>query len=71
MHPRWQRVRVPVESPDLTGYQGEVREFLAAIAEGRPPISPPQDARRDLEIVLGAYEAAAEDRSVRISNIET
>jgi predicted dehydrogenase len=59
LRPRLQRVRVRLPDRDGTGYVAEVREFLAAVAEERPPASSPVDARRDLEIVLRSYEALA------------
>lgn len=57
MRPELQRDRRKLPDEDRQGYLSEVREFLAAVAEGREPASPPQDARRDLEIVLSAYSA--------------
>jgi predicted dehydrogenase len=57
LRPSLQRVRVRLPDRDGTGYVAEVREFLAAVAEERPPASHPLDARRDLEIVLRSYEA--------------
>ena len=42
---------------DPTGYRGEFEEFMAAVIEDRPPVTLPKDARRDLEIVLAAYES--------------
>jgi predicted dehydrogenase len=55
--PEMQRVRHKIAGDDRQGYLTEVREFLAAVTEGRGPASPPEDARRDLEIVLHAYES--------------
>jgi len=57
IRPEMQRVRVQIPDEDRQGYLSEMREFLSAVAEKRPPVSPPEDARRDLEIVLGAYQA--------------
>jgi predicted dehydrogenase/flavin reductase (DIM6/NTAB) family NADH-FMN oxidoreductase RutF len=57
IQPEMQRVRRKLADQDRQGYLTEVREFLAAVEEGRAPASPPEDARRDLEIVLCAYEA--------------
>ena len=57
LRPSLQRVRVRLPDRDGTGYVAEVREFLATVAEERPPASHPVDARRDLEIVLRSYEA--------------
>lgn len=60
--PRQQRRRVRLHDSDLTGYVYEVREFLSAVTDGRPPVTSPQDARRDLEIVLGGYRALDDER---------
>lgn len=57
MRPSLQQVRRSVKDEDPTGYRGEFEEFMAAVVEGRPAVTPPQDARRDLEIVLTAYES--------------
>src|SRR5262249_32277896 len=55
--PGSQRERRKLADADRQGYRTEVNEFLAAVSEGRAPVSPPGDARRDLEIVLRAYES--------------
>lgn len=57
MKPEHQRVRVPLRGSVRSGYEGEMREFLSAIAERRAPSLKPASARRDLEIVLCAYDA--------------
>jgi UDP-N-acetylglucosamine 3-dehydrogenase len=57
MHPNLQRMRVGI--PGVSGYVAEYREFFAAIAEGRQPVSTARDGRRDVEIVLRGYEALA------------
>lgn len=57
MHPTLQQVRRLVKDEDPTGYCGEFEEFMAAVSEDRPPVTPPQDARRDLEIILAAYDS--------------
>jgi hypothetical protein len=57
MKPTLQRVRRRVPDADRQGYLTEMREFLAAVAEGREPASRPEDARRDVEIVLRGYAA--------------
>jgi predicted dehydrogenase/flavin reductase (DIM6/NTAB) family NADH-FMN oxidoreductase RutF len=57
MSPRLQRTRIKLRDGDLTGYLGEMEEFLAAVAEDREPITPAEDGRRDLEIVVCCYEA--------------
>jgi predicted dehydrogenase len=55
--PSQQRVRVTLRGAEGTGHAGALREFLSAVEEQRAPASPPEDARRDLEIVLCAYRA--------------
>jgi predicted dehydrogenase len=57
MHPNLQRVRMRLEGDDMTGYAGEVREFLAAVCDQREPVTSAADGRRDLEIVLSAYKS--------------
>ena len=57
MSPALQRVRLPIPDEDRLGYLTEIREFLAAVSEGRPPATPAVDGRRDLEIVLQGYES--------------
>ncbi len=64
MRPRFGRVRIPLPEKEGSGYRGEIREFLAAVAEEREPVSPPEDGRRDLEIVLNCYDALA--KGVRV-----
>jgi predicted dehydrogenase/flavin reductase (DIM6/NTAB) family NADH-FMN oxidoreductase RutF len=66
MRPRFGRVRMRVREGEGSGYLGEFREFLAAISEGRQPASPPEDARRDLEIVLHCYKALADRSTVPV-----
>jgi len=60
LRPRMQRLRITLPNRDGTGYLGEMQEFLAAIAQERIPATPPEDARRDLEIILRSYEALAQ-----------
>jgi predicted dehydrogenase/flavin reductase (DIM6/NTAB) family NADH-FMN oxidoreductase RutF len=69
MKPRLQRVRTHLSDRDHTGYLGEMQEFVAAVSEGRPPVTPPEDGRRDLEIITQCYEALAQRRSVDIDPI--
>jgi len=59
------RARIPIPFPDadLTGYVTEVKEFLAAVEQQRPPLTPPGDGRRDLEIVLAAYRSLRSGRA--------
>jgi len=70
MREQFGRIRIGLRDKE-SGYQGEFREFLAAVAEGRSPVSPPQDGRRDLEIVLNCYEALSKHTSVAISPPES
>jgi predicted dehydrogenase len=57
LHPHLQRQRIKLRGSEGTGYEGEFREFCAAIIENRPPVSSADEGRRDLEIVLCGYEA--------------
>ncbi|HKY41670.1 MAG TPA: flavin reductase [Pyrinomonadaceae bacterium] len=57
MSPRLQRTRIKLHGRDVTGYLGEMEEFVAAVAEERPPVTSANDGRRDLEIVMRCYEA--------------
>jgi predicted dehydrogenase len=59
MKPSLQRVRIRLRERDYTGYLGEMREFVAAVSEGRNVVTPPEDGRRDLEIIISCYEALA------------
>jgi predicted dehydrogenase len=67
MRPEFQQVRRPIAGDDTQGYLSEIREFLAAIDQNRPPQSDPIHAMRDLEIVLCGYAAMQQDEWVRIS----
>lgn len=60
-----QRVRVRLSDRDKSGYLGEMRDFLSAVAENRPPQCTAEDACRDLEIVLSSYESL--DRHERVN----
>jgi len=71
MRPQFGRVRISLPEKEASGYQAEVREFLAAVAEDREPASPAEDARRDLEIVLSAYEALANQRRVQVVQVKS
>lgn len=67
LHPKLGRRRISLPEKEGSGYIGEIREFLAAVAENREPQSPPEDGRRDLEIVLNCYEALADGKTVPIT----
>lgn len=60
------RERLRFTPGDPGGYIGELREFLAAVAAQRAPATPPEDARRDLQHALAAYQAMEEERWVAI-----
>ena len=49
------RLRVFVR--DRRGLVAQLREFVAAVREGRPPSLPPESARADLALVLAAYRS--------------
>ncbi len=57
IRPGLQRVRIQLADKEGAGYLGEMQEFLTAIIQGRPPVTPPEDGRRDLEIVLSCYQS--------------
>jgi len=57
--PEMQRVRRRLRDADCLGYLNEMREFLAAVSEGRQPVTPPADGRRDVEIILNGYASLA------------
>ncbi len=57
LSPTLQRNRIKLRVRDVTGYLGEMQEFVAAVTEERPPVTPAVDGRRDLEIVMRSYEA--------------
>lgn len=69
LRPQLGRVRISLRDREGSGYLGEFREFLSAVSEERVPVSPPSDARRDLEIVLCSYEALATHTRVQIPPI--
>jgi predicted dehydrogenase/flavin reductase (DIM6/NTAB) family NADH-FMN oxidoreductase RutF len=53
--------RIPIPDPDVVGYVAEVREFLSAIVDDRPARGTARDGRRDLEVILAAYDALRKD----------
>jgi predicted dehydrogenase/flavin reductase (DIM6/NTAB) family NADH-FMN oxidoreductase RutF len=69
MRPQLGRVRISLPEKEGSGYLSEIREFLAAVTEERDPASPPEDARRDLEIVLTCYDALAKSAKVSIAPV--
>jgi predicted dehydrogenase len=64
-----QRVRLPIKDREITGYLGEMREFLDAIAQQRVPTSSGEDGRRDLEIVIKAYQALSNQSWTEIAPV--
>lgn len=69
MKPGLQRIRIKLKDKDHTGYLGEMQEFLAAVSESRAPVTPPEDGRRDLEIIKRCYEALAARQPVTIDSV--
>jgi predicted dehydrogenase/flavin reductase (DIM6/NTAB) family NADH-FMN oxidoreductase RutF len=67
--PGMQRVRLPIKDREITGYLGEMREFLDAIAQQRVPTSSGEDGRRDLEIVIKAYQALSNQSWTEIAPV--
>jgi predicted dehydrogenase/flavin reductase (DIM6/NTAB) family NADH-FMN oxidoreductase RutF len=70
LKPKMGRLRISLRDKEASGYLGEVREFFAAIVEDRQPVSPPEDSRRDLEIVLSCYEALSRQSRVQIQRVD-
>lgn len=66
---RFGRLRITLRNDEGSGYLGEFREFLAAVAEEREPASPAEDGRRDLEIVLHSYDALAKQTRIAIPQV--
>lgn len=65
IRPAMQRERVRCGGPD-DGYVEQMREFLTAVVENRQPVAAAEEGRRDLEIVVGCYEAMDTGRRVAI-----
>ncbi len=65
MRPEWQRLRVRVGRPD-NGYREEMCAFLNAIATGSAGVESACSARRDLELVLCAYQSMESGRAEEI-----
>jgi predicted dehydrogenase len=49
---------------DRRGLVAQLREFVAAVREGRPPSLPPESARADLALVLAGYRSLETGRPV-------
>jgi predicted dehydrogenase len=64
-----------VVEPDLdepacgTGLEGQVRDFVEAVREDRPPIVDGREARDAVEVVLACYASASLDRPVRVDDV--
>ncbi len=58
-----------VEPPCGTGLEGQIRDFVEAIREDRPPIVDGRDARAAVKVVLAAYASASLDREVRVDEV--
>lgn len=69
LRPKMGRLRISLPKQEGSGYLDEVKEFFAAIVDERQPVSPPKDARRDLEIVLGCYDALSSQSRVQIEPV--
>jgi len=67
--PWFQRIRLR-SGKDGTGYIAEMRAFLASVAEDQPAATPPEDARRDLEIVMAVYSASVSGSPTSIPQIQ-
>lgn len=70
MRPELQRTRIRTGRGVPPAYVAQMQEFLACVAAGRPPATPPEDARRDLEIVLACYESLQEKSRVEIASLD-
>jgi UDP-N-acetyl-2-amino-2-deoxyglucuronate dehydrogenase len=53
------------------GHEVQIRDVLAAIAEGRQPLVTGQDARRAVQTILAMYESARTGREVRVDQISS
>ena len=50
----------------MTGYPGELQDFVESVALGREPVSGGPLARDVVAVVYGAYLSAAEGRRVEL-----
>jgi UDP-N-acetyl-2-amino-2-deoxyglucuronate dehydrogenase len=55
--------------PHGTGFEGQIRDFIASIREDRPPIVDGREARNAVEVVLAAYASSSLDRPIRVDNV--
>ena len=58
----------PVE-PEIRGMKRMVRDFIAAIAEGRDPVMNGREALNDLAVVLASYESVRTGAPVTVADI--
>lgn len=70
MSPRLQRTRIKLRGRDVTGYLGEMEEFVASVAEEREPVTSAVDGRRDLEIVMRCYQALSTGQAATIPPVK-
>ena len=70
MRPTMQRVRKTFSDKDATGYLAEMQEFVAAVAEGRKPVTSAEDGRRDLEIIVRSYDSLYSGSVTAVENFE-
>jgi UDP-N-acetyl-2-amino-2-deoxyglucuronate dehydrogenase len=52
--------------PHGEGHPGVIQDFVRAVADGREPMVPAEEARQAVDIALAAYRSAAEDREVSL-----
>ena len=51
------------------GHAMIVQDFVDAIREGREPMVPPEEARKAVDIILAAYESAAEGGWIEVESV--
>src|SRR5262245_28171064 len=61
------RTRLRVFIRDRRGLVAQLTEFVTAVREGRTPSLPPESARADLAVVLGAYRSLATSAPVTLT----
>jgi predicted dehydrogenase len=64
------RSRLRVFLRDRRGLAAQLRAFVAAVAEGRPPALPPASTRQDLAVVVAAYRAIATGQVVPVDDVD-
>ena len=58
----------PVE-PEIRGMKSMVRDFIAAVQEGREPVMNGQEALNDLAVVLASYESVRTGAPVSLADV--